>query len=193
MGEFYPGKSALGLFAVPVITIPAATAGAFAVISEQSRGKQTQPFEVFFSAMRRLWLKATLVGLLDLGLGGFIAADLTIVGLMNTFDVMAILARSVSLFAGLALLLVNLYVWPLMVMSDMPLRELIATSARLAFAHPLRSLGVLIGAAVPVITSVLLPRAFFLIVTISACIFIVNRGTWPIIRQHVPEAALTNQ
>ncbi len=179
------------LFALPVITIPAATAGAFAVLSEQNRGKQPQPFVRFFAAMRRLWRRATLIALVDLAVGAFITANLVIVGLMNPFDIMAILARSVSLFVGLALLLVNLYVWSLMVISDMPLRPLIEMSARLMFAHPLWSLGVLAEAVVPVAISFVLPRAFFLIVTISTCIFLINRGTWPIIRKHIPEADLT--
>jgi uncharacterized membrane protein YesL len=180
------------LFAIPVITLPAATAGAFAAIAEQSRGKETHFFEAFFGTMRRVWRKATAVGLLDLLLGGLIVLNLWIFGRMGTLDVLAFLARSVTLFVALTLLLTNLYVWPLMVISDLPLRELIEIAAQLAFAHPLRSIGVLIGAAVPVAASFVLPRAFFLTVTISACVFIISRGTWPIIERHVPESALTN-
>ncbi len=181
------------LFAIPLITIPAATAGTFAVLSEWSRDKPSQPFQTFFEAMRRLWLKATLIGLIDLAVGGFIAANLTIVGMMRPFDVMAILARGVSLFVGLALFLVNLYIWPVMVLSDMSPRDLIDTAIRLMFLHPFRSLGVLIVAAVPVVISLLLPRAFLVTVTFSTCALIVTRGTWPVIRQHVPESALTDR
>jgi uncharacterized membrane protein YesL len=179
------------LFAVFVITLPAATAGTFATISEQTRGKEVHFFEVFFGTMRRLWLKATAVGLLNLLLGGLIVTNLWIFGRMGTLDVMAFVARSVTLFVGLALLLTNLYIWPLMVLSDLPLRELVETSYKLMFAHPLRSLGVLIVAVIPVIVSFLLPRAAFLLVTVSSCIWIINWGTWPIIRQHIPETALT--
>jgi uncharacterized membrane protein YesL len=141
--------------------------------------------------MRRLWLKATAVGLLNLLLGSLIVVNLWIFGRMGTLDVMAFVARSVTLFIGLALLLTNLYIWPLMVVSDMPLRELIETSCKLMFAHPLRSLGVLIVTALPVIVSLLLPRATFLLVTVSSCVWIINWGTWPIIQQHIPKEALT--
>ena len=179
------------LFVIPVVTIPAATAGVFAVMSEQIRGKPPQPFQRFFGAMRRLWLKATVVALVDLLVGGLIAVNLSILGQMQAFDVMRILASSATLFVGLALLLTNLYLWSLMVISDMPLRQLIEMSYKLMFAHPLRSGGVLIAAAVPVIISLLLPRAFFLLVTVSTCVFVINRGTWPIIREHIPETTLT--
>jgi uncharacterized membrane protein YesL len=178
------------LFAIPLITLPAATAGAFAAISELARGKEPHFFETFFGTMRRLWRHATVVGLLNLLLGGLIVANLWIFGRMGTLDVMAFMARSVTLFVALALLLTNLYVWPLMVLSDMPLRELIEISYKLVFAHPLWSVGILAATAVPVVISLLLPRAALLLVTVSACIFIIHKGTWPIIRQHIPEETI---
>ncbi len=181
------------LFVIPLITIPAATAGTFALLAAWSRDQYTAPFETFFGTMRRLWRKATLIGLIDLALGGLVAANLSIVGMMNPFEVMATLARGVSLFVALALLLVNLYVWPLLVLSELPIRALIETSIRLMFLHPFRSIGVLLLAAVPVGISLLLPRAFFRIVTVSTCALIITRGTWPVIRQHVPESALTHR
>jgi uncharacterized membrane protein YesL len=176
-------------FALLVITLPAATAGAFAAVSEVSRGEEPHFFETFFGAMRRLWRKATAAGLLDLLLGGLIALNLWIFGRMGSLDVMAFLARSVTFFVALVVLLTNLYLWPLLIISDKPLRALIETALQLAFAHPLRSIGVLIGAAVPVVASLWLPRAFFLIISISGCMFIISRGTWPVIQQHIPEAA----
>jgi uncharacterized membrane protein YesL len=178
------------LCAIPIITIPAATAGLFAVASSQIRGKPSSLFEEFFGTMRRLWLKATAIAVLDLLVAGLLAANLLIFQLMRTLDVMGFLARSVSLFVGLALLLTNLYVWSLMVISDMPIGQLIETSFVLMFAQPLRSCGVLIVAAIPVAISLLLPRGIFLLVTVSACAFIINRGTWPIIQRYVPERVL---
>lgn len=179
------------LCAIPVITIPAATAGLFAVMSGQMRGKPSSLFEEFFGTMRRLWLKATAIAVLDLLVAGLLAANLLIFRLMNTLDLMGFLARSVTLFVGLALLLTNLYVWSLMVISNMPIRQLIETSYKLMFAHPLWSCGVLIAAAIPVAISLLLPRAVFLLVTVSACALIISRGTWPIIQRHLSQDALT--
>src|ERR1700759_2432841 len=107
------------LLAIPVITVPVATAGVFAVMSQRVRGKQTPFFEVFFGAMRHLWFKASVIGLLDLIVGAFLAMNILIFQRMPALDLVGLLARSVTLFAGLALLLTNLYIWPLLVMSEM--------------------------------------------------------------------------
>jgi uncharacterized membrane protein YesL len=178
------------LCAIPIITLPAATAGLFAVASSQVRGKPLSLFEEFFGTMRRLWLKASAIVVLDLLVAGLLVTNLLIFQLMGTLDVMGFLARSVSLFVGLALLLTNLYVWSLMVISDMPVGQLIETSYKLVFAHPLQSCAVLVAATLPLVISLLLPRGVFLLVTASACAFIISRGTWPIIQHHVPDSAL---
>jgi len=175
------------LLAVPVITIPAATAGLFAVMMHRVRGQPPELFATFFGAMRGLWLKATIVGVLDVLAVGFIAVNLFIFRLMSTLDVIAFLARSVTLFVALAVLLVNLYVWPLMVVTELSVRQLIETALVLVFAHPLRSIGVLVLTAIPVVVSLLLPRAVILFVTGSACVSIINWGTWPIIRRYEGE------
>ena len=180
------------LLAVPLITIPAATAGLFAGMGQRSRGQQSELFATFFGAMRRLWLKATVVGVLNLLIAGLIAVNFSIFRLMSTLDLVGFLARSVTLFMAFALLMINLYVWPLMVVTDFPVRRLVETSIVLVFAHPVRSIGVLIGAAIPMVISLLLPRAVFLFVTVSTCASIITLGTWPIIRRYVPGGILTD-
>jgi uncharacterized membrane protein YesL len=179
------------LLVIPVVTIPAATAGIFAVMTKRVRHKPSQLFDEFFSTMRRVWLKATIIGVIDAAIGGLLVLNMWIFQQMGALDVIGMLARSVSLFVGLILVLTNLYVWPLLVSSEMDLRQVIDTAIKLAAAYPLRSLGVLIGAVIPiVITIFLLPRGAFFFVTISTCVMIVVMGTWPVIRQHVPEDAL---
>src|SRR5258707_5405867 len=161
------------LFALPVITIPAATAGLFAAMSPGTRSQPSKMFAAFFGMMRRVWLKATVIGLLDVLAAGLIVGNLSIFRVMATLDLIGFLARSVTLFVGLALLLINLYVWPLMAVADMPVRQLIETSALLVFAHPVRAIGVLIAASLPVAISLVLPRAVWLFVTFSTCALII--------------------
>jgi uncharacterized membrane protein YesL len=111
---------------------------------------------------------------------------------MITLDVIGFLSRSVTLFVALTLLLMNLYVWSLMVISDLTIRELIEISFKLIIMRPLWSCGVLILAVIPIAISLLLPRAAFLLITVSATILIITMGTWPIIQRYVPEELLTD-
>ncbi len=175
------------LLAVPLITLPAATAGLFAVLSLRVRGKQPEVFREFFGAMRRLWLKATLIVLMDGAITGLVIANLLIVSLMDTGNVLGLLARSVSIFVGLALLLVNLYLWPLLVMFDLPLKRLVDWSVKLALAYPLWSLGVMLGGILPFAIGLLLPQFIWLVIVFACAVLIVNLGTWRVIRLHLSD------
>lgn len=178
------------IVSIPLVTLPAATAGLFAVMSARARGRQPDLLATFFCAMRRLWLKATLLAGINLLAGGLIALNLAILPRMDmTGDPFAFMARSVTLFMVVALLMVNLYAWPLLALLEtMPLGRLLKSALQLAFAHPFWSMGVLVAAALPVLLSLLLPRGAFVIFTASAVAWIVCRGTWRVIRRHLPEA-----
>ena len=63
------------LLSLPLVTLPAATAGLFAYMSGRARGVPGELFSVFLGAMRRLWLKATLLVGLDVALGALIVLN----------------------------------------------------------------------------------------------------------------------
>jgi uncharacterized membrane protein YesL len=110
---------------------------------------------------------------------------------MDLSNPIVFVSRSVTVFVGLATLLVNLYVWSLLVLyEDMGLKQLAETSIKLVFAYPLRSIGVLIVALIPVAISLVFPQVVFLVFTISCFVLIVNMGTWRMIRRHIPEDEL---
>ncbi|HLU09095.1 MAG TPA: DUF624 domain-containing protein [Oceanobacillus sp.] len=179
------------ILSIPLITLPAATAGIFAVMSLRVRGKQPELFHEFFGAMRRLWLKATIVGLADLVIGGLVVFNAFIFPMMDMSNPIVFASRSMTIFIALALLLTNLYVWSLMVLyEDMSVKQLAKTSIKLVFAYPFWSIGTLIVALVPVIISLVFPQIVFLIFTISCFVMIVNMGTWRVIRRHIPEEEL---
>lgn len=176
------------LFSLPLVTLPAATAGLFDYLSGRARGAPGDLFDVFFGAMRRLWLKATLLVALDVAAGALIALNMSIFPRMDTAsDPFAFIARSVTLFVALALLLVNLYAWPLLVLIEsMPISRVLRSAFTLAFTNPVWSLGVLAAAAAPILIGLLLPRGILLFGAVSACVWIVNWGTWRIIRRYLP-------
>ncbi len=174
-----------GIFSLPLVTMPAATAGLFAVMSKRARGEQVELFSEFFGAARRLWLKATALMLINLLAGGFLALNLLILTQMDTADPAAFVARSLTLFGAAALLLANLYAWSLLVVVDLPLKALIGAAVRLAFSYPLWSAGVLVAALIPIGISLLLPVGVFMLATASACAWIITAGTWRVMRKHV--------
>jgi ABC-type multidrug transport system permease subunit len=69
-------------------------------------------------------------------------------------------------------------------------KRLVENSVRLTFAYPLRSLGVLAATALTVAISFLLPRGIFVVATASVCVWIINLGTWRVIRRHLPQELL---
>jgi uncharacterized membrane protein YesL len=184
-GTFILANILWAIVSIPLVTLPAATAGLFAVMSKQARGEPVELFHEFFDAMRRLWLKATLLALLDMLVGGLVGFNFLILPQMNISDPLVLAARSVTLFGGLALLLLNLYAWVLLVTLDLSLKALIMSSCQLVFAYPLWSLGVLIAAMMPVLISLLLPQAIFVIATLSSVVLVINWGTWRVIRRHL--------
>lgn len=173
------------IFSLPLVTLPAATAGLFVVMSKRTRGEPVELFSEFFGGMRRLWLKATVLAVISGVAGGFLVFNLTILARMDMADMLALAARSMTIFAGVALVLTNLYAWSLLVLVDLPLKALIEGSVRLVFSYPLWSLGVLAAAMVPVGISLLLPMGVFLLATASACVWLITAGTWRVIKRHV--------
>lgn len=180
------------ILSIPLVTLPAATAGLFAFMSERARGRQPDFFRTFFGAMRRFWLKAGILTIIDLLVGGLVVLNAVIFPQMNiAADPVAFLAHSVTLFVAFALLSINLYAWSLMVLlEDLSFRQIIESSVSLVFAHRLWSLGLLVASALPILISLLLPQGIFVLATASATALIVSMGTWRVIRQHLPPELL---
>jgi uncharacterized membrane protein YesL len=176
------------LLSIPLITLPGATAGLFAYMLGRARGVPEELFHTFFGTMRRVWLKATLLVLLDVAVGALVVLNLSIISRMDmASDPLAFIARSVTLFVALALLLVNLYAWPLLVLIEtMPIGSILRSSFTLAFVNPIWSLVVLAAAAMPILVGLLLPRGILVFGAISLCVWIICWGTWRVIRRNLP-------
>lgn len=175
------------VLSIPLITLPAATAGLFNIMSLWVRGKSPNLFMDFLDGMRRCWRTSTLVALLDVLIGGLLVLNFSIFPVMDMHNPLAFLSRSVSLFVGLTLALVNLYAWPLLVLFDLPLPRLLAVSLKMGAEHLLISVGLLLLVLLPVVVSLWLPAAALLFVTFSCSIFIWNWGAWRVIRRYVAD------
>ncbi len=178
------------IFSIPLVTLPAATAGLFATVSPWVRGKEVEVFRAFLGGMRRFWLKSTLIGLLDLLAVGWVLVNFMIIARMDIANPIGWLSRSTSLFVGLAVLMVNVYLWPLLVVFDLPIRQLIERAVKLAFAHPVWSLGLVLVTALALLLSLTLPAVVTLVVSFSACALLIHWGAWRIIRQYLSDQEL---
>lgn len=175
------------IVSIPLVTLPAATVGLFAYMSARVRGRQPDFFRTYFGAVRQHWRKATVIGVIDVVIGGLVILNLSIFPRMDmTADPFAFVARSMTIFVAAAALMLNLYVWSLIVLlEDASLKTLVENAAALVFTHPLWSLGVLIVSPLPTLISLLLPQGIFALATISLTVLIVTMGTWRVIRQHL--------
>lgn len=168
---------------VLIIPLPAATAGLFAVLAPWVRGRDVEFFSTFFGTMRRKWLKSTVIGLLDLVFAVMLVINFRILNFMGLPDLLLGLLRAFYATFALLVLLANIYVWPLLVLFDLPLRRLLSLSIRLAFVYPWRSLLTLALALLPLSLVLIAPLWLGVLGLVSGAVLIINWGTWRIIRQ----------
>ncbi|MCE2489592.1 MAG: DUF624 domain-containing protein [Anaerolineae bacterium] len=179
------------LLAMLVIPLPAATAGLFAVTVPLARGRDAEFFATFFSTMRRQWLKATLLVLLDVALGALVLVNLQALETLPLPDFLLWFMRSLTLLIGLTLLLANLYAWPLLVLFDLPLKRLIKVSLLLSLAHPLQTLLTLALGLAPLLLGLfVLPLWMLAVGIVSLSSLAIGWGSWRVIRLRASEEEL---
>lgn len=172
------------LFAVLIIPMPAATAGLFAVLAPLVRGRDAEIFATFFGTMRRQWRKSTLIVLADVAIAALLALNFSMLGVMDLPAFLGGALRSIYIFVSVAVLLANLYMWPLLVLFDLDLRRLATVSLRLAFTHAVWSFFTLLMALLPLIFVFIAPPLISAVVVFSTSVLIINWGTWRVIKQY---------
>jgi uncharacterized membrane protein YesL len=170
---------------VPLVTLPAATAGLFAVLIPLVRDDDAELFATFFGTMRRQWFKSTVIVAADVVIGALIAINFSVLNMMNPPGPIFWLFRSMYIFVAMLTLLANLYLWPLLVLFDIRLRPLVAVSIKLAFTHPVWSLFTLGLALLPLSLAAFLPLMLSVVVIVSLTVLTINWGTWRIIKLYV--------
>jgi uncharacterized membrane protein YesL len=173
------------IFSLPLVTMPAATAGLFVVMMEMVRGRSPEPLAEFWGGLRRYWFKSTVLGLLNLFIATLIGLNLLIFGRMEMGQLPAVLSAGATILAFVLLLMVNFYAWPLLVVLDLPLRGLLEKSFKLALAHPGWTLLMTSAAVSPLLLSLLLPRAFLLFLSFAMAALIGSWGAWRVIQRYL--------
>ena len=173
------------LLAALIIPLPAATAGLFQCLMPLARSENTSFFNDFFTGMRRHWLRATLIVLIDVAVGFIVFANLTILSAPDFPLVVGWLVRGVTLFIGLTVLLTNFYVWPLLVMTELSFKELWRMAFQVAFVHLWWSFALLLMAAVPLVLASILPAFLALFGAFSGVALILCWGSWRVLRRYI--------
>jgi uncharacterized membrane protein YesL len=169
---------------LPVITMPAATAGLFAVMVTWVRGESVEPLSVFFDGMRQHWRSSTLLMLGNLVIAGLAAANVLILRQMDMGQVPMILSGAVTILLSTFTVVANVYAWPLLIASSDNVTTLVQNAVRLGFAHLDWTLLVIMLAVIPLVLSLFVPQAVFLIGSFSASGLIVSWGAWQMIRRY---------
>ncbi len=171
-----------------IVTIPAMTAALFASVAPWGRRQSLDaPLSVFWTAVRRYWLKASVVGVVDLVLGSLVALNLYVIWQMGFEQFIALPAFILTSLLGIFLILANVYIWPLLVTLDPPLRGLFKNGLRLTVVHPFWGVLIAVVALIPIGIGLVLPRLFFLTVAFAAATLITYAGAWRIILRYLDE------
>lgn len=151
VGVLVTGGLLFWLFAIGVVTIPAAIIGLYAAVTGLIRPASGAPASRFWTGFRRSFGRALLLGLLDLAVGAILYADIRFFWSMDT-PLSRGLAFSMGSLAALAVM-VNSFAWPLLAWYPQPLGQLLKRSFLLAAAHPLLAVA---AAAAPLAATALL-------------------------------------
>lgn len=156
------------LLAVPVVTLPPATAGMFCLTNRIAHHRSVE-LRMFFAGMRKYFLKSWLLALLNVAVLGILYVNWRFYGQMLAPQWAAIVQ---GLFLGLIVLwcLIQLYVYPMLLEQEEP-RLLLAlrNAAFMTLASPLTTLalGLLVALAAVASTLLALPLAVALIAVVA--------------------------
>lgn len=170
------------LAAIPLLTLPPALAAVFAATARLARGEGADLLKDFGEAFRHLFFKSWLVVLANVFIGLAVLANLRLV--QSGQIPLGGLIGGVSIVVGTLWLLVNLYLWPLLVMLDQPLGRVLALAARLAFGHLPWSLVLGVLATLAVLAALAVPLLLALC-GFAAIALLINWGTWRVIRRYL--------
>jgi uncharacterized membrane protein YesL len=80
--------------------------------------------------------------------------------------------------------IVNLYIWPLLVTLDLPVHTLIRVALRLVVLQPLWSIFATLLMLTPLLLTLFLPRAAVLLMAFSCSALLASWGAWHVMEQY---------
>jgi uncharacterized membrane protein YesL len=182
------------ILALPLVTLPAASAGLTAVMTQWTRGQRPEALPVFLAAFRRHFLGATLLAATSLLLALAPALNLLItlqaasgaqqLPALATGNPLLVSSAALSAAALLFLAALNLYLWPLLILTSAAPRTLWRTALRLVLLRPATTLLTLAASLLAFGSGLFLPRAAMLFLSVAAASFTANFGATRVLRHH---------
>ncbi len=137
--------------------------------------------------MRRYWWKSTIIGLIDLALAGLILLNLSILNAMQITSVLTLFSRNVAFFVAALAIAANLYIWPLLVILDLPIHKLIKVALRLVLLEPLWSIFATSLMLAPLLLALFLPRIAAILLAFSCSVLLASWGAWHVLEKYSRE------
>ncbi len=186
VATFLMGNIIWFMLAAFILPLPAATAGLIATFAPWARGHDTEIFRTFFGAMRKHGFKSTVIVIIDLIILYLVVFNFQVINTMPQSPILWPL-RSGNLFVALTLFMMNIYLWPLMVLFRLPLRRLVILSSQMSFAHPLWTMLVLLILLAVVIVALIVPPIVSVLTVFALISLVVNWGAWRVIKRYATQ------
>ena len=161
---------------LPLLTLPAATAGLSAVTNAWARtGRRPAVVSVFVAAARRQYLRASLVVLVDAAVAAPLVLNLLIVNSAADPGPLLLAARGVCVAGLLFLAALNVILWPSLERGE---RMWVAwrKAAMVVVAQPMPVLLTVAATGLVLGVALLLPRFVFLFIAVAAVSSVASRG-----------------
>ncbi len=173
------------LFCMPLITIPLALAGLFACMYHWMDDRRTQVFSIFFGTIRKVWLKAYMLFVLDLLIGGFLVFNFLIFMQME-LNPLSLISLGTTLISTVIFLAANIPAWVLLAVWDVPFKQTVTLSIKLVILQPFWTIAmVVIFVILTALTLLVFPAAVLVTVTGAFAGYIASFGTKHIVSQYI--------
>lgn len=189
----------LGL--ITAVTIGPATAAMTRVIRSFVIQKHTFVFRDFFKAFRANFKKAAIIGVLDMFIFASAIASLYVYPMMaqEMSNKLFYGAMIITLSLALVVIMMNFYIWPMLVATDLSLKDLIKDSFVLAFVGMKTNLLTFVICAVITAAMCVLalayPSAFLMLIPLipaALICYIVTFNCYPLIQKYVIDPYYTS-
>lgn len=143
-------------FCIPVVTIPAATAGLFAVARKIVYEKEPSIFSVFIQGFKQNFKQSFIVGLIFIPVSIFFVMDYRAAHVI--FGGLFMVLWMIAVFVTLSVLV---HVYPLMVHMDLTIKHIFLNAIKMTVIKPFLSISSVITALVFTYVSCVIPILFF--------------------------------
>lgn len=133
-----------GIASLPVITVGAATTALYQFTLKQTDDEEGYAWRSFWKAFRKNFLQATILWLIILAAGAFVAIDIYACMTISAPAPIRVLCFALVLGLALVYVLSSLYVFPILSRFDLPVKKILTNSVVMAMGNLYVSITVLV-------------------------------------------------